>query len=87
MRKNRVCITDSVSLREQKIWRFINFYFFLETNEMDLQSVRDAFLCQLCPTVSQEERKKAFNLVQQFKSSPANSQIKIIFALIADQDG
>lgn len=54
---------------------------------MDLQSVRAAFLCQLCPTVSQEERKKAFNLVQQFKSSPANSQIKIIFALIADQDG
>ena len=54
---------------------------------MDLQSVRAAFLCQLCPTVSQEERKKAFNLIQQFKSSPANSQIKIIFALIADQDG
>lgn len=48
--------------------------------------IRDAFICQLSPNVTPNDRAAAFQIIQQFKSERSQDQIRIIFQLIEDDN-
>ena len=48
--------------------------------------IRNAFICQLSPNVTHQERSAAFHHVQKFKEEQGQVQVRVIFQLINDSD-